>query len=56
MIESEYNPISNETMKHQTTLESEDLDDQEISLEDCLEKFHAVEKLTDKVTCNVCMD
>jgi hypothetical protein len=56
MIESEYNPISNETMKHETTLESEEVDDHVISLDDCLQKFHDVEKLTDKVNCTDCED
>ena len=56
MIESEYNPISNETMKHETTLESEEADDHVISLDDCLQKFHDVEKLTDKVNCTDCED
>ena len=55
MIETEYNPISNETMKHETTTESE-FDDQVISLDDCLHKFHDVEKLTDLTNCSDCED
>tara|TARA_B110000285_G_scaffold38264_1_gene41516 strand:- start:520 stop:666 length:147 start_codon:yes stop_codon:yes gene_type:complete len=48
MIEEEYNPISNEIMKHTSIYDfEEDVEEKIISLENCLQKFHDVEKLTD---------
>jgi hypothetical protein len=48
MIEEEYNPTSNEIMQH-SSIEGFEADDEEkvISLQNCLQKFHDVEKLTD---------
>ena len=55
MIENEYDPKSNEIMKHESTLEENELvEERKISLEDCLQQFHAVEKLTEQVYCSHC--
>jgi hypothetical protein len=57
MIEEEYNPISNEIMRH-SSIEGFEQDDEEkvISLEKCLQKFHDVEKLTDSTYCSKCKE
>jgi ubiquitin C-terminal hydrolase len=57
MIEEEYNPTSNEVMRH-SSLENFETDDEEkvISLENCLKKFHDVEKLTDSTYCSKCKE
>mmetsp|Transcript_42310 Transcript_42310/g.64887 ORF Transcript_42310/g.64887 Transcript_42310/m.64887 type:complete len:187 (+) Transcript_42310:3547-4107(+) len=55
MIEEEYNPTSNEIMRHPTIFSFEDdPDEQIISLENCLKKYHEVEKLSDEIYCNKC--
>ena len=57
MIEEEYNPMSNEIVRH-SSIEISETDDEEkvISLEKCLQKFHDVEKLTDSTYCSKCKD
>ena len=47
MMETEYSPKANEIMKHESTLaaNSDDLQEKEISLEDCMSKFFSNEKL-----------
>jgi hypothetical protein len=49
MIETEYSSVSNEIMKHHSTEELEQEDDRIISLNDCLCKFHDVERLSEKL-------
>jgi len=58
MIEEEYNPMSNEIMRHSSIESLLETDDEEkvISLEKCLQKFHDVEKLTDSTYCSKCKD
>lgn len=55
MIENEYDPKSNEIMKHESTAaENEQVEEKKISLEDCLQQFHSVERLSEKVYCSQC--
>lgn len=57
MIEQEYNPTSNEILRHSSiNLYKDDLEDQIVSLEKCLQKFYDVEKLSDKTYCSNCKD
>lgn len=53
LIEQEYNPTSNEIMRHNSiNMYQDDLEDQIVSLEKCLKKFHDIEKLSDKTYCS----
>ena len=55
MIEEEYSPTSNEIMRHNSIYDfEEDVEEKIISLENCLQKFHDVEKLTDQIFCSSC--
>ncbi len=55
MIEEEYDPTSNEIMRHPTIQTfADDPDEQIISLETCLKKYHEVEKLSDEIYCSKC--
>jgi len=55
MIEEEYNPTSNEIMRHPSIYRFEDdVEDQIVSLEKCLKQFHDIERLPDTVYCRQC--
>jgi ubiquitin C-terminal hydrolase len=54
MIEQEYDPSSNEIMKHESTNEIEFMEDKAISLDDCLRKFYDIERLSDELYCKSC--
>ena len=55
MIEDEYNPSSNEILRHSSIMSEEaDMEEEVISLEQCLQKFHDIEKLTDPIYCRGC--
>ena len=55
MIEAEYNPTANETMRHPSIFKfDDDVEEQIVSLEKCLQKFHDFEKLSDEIYCGQC--
>ena len=55
MIEEFYNPAINENLKHQSSENVQiDEEDQIITLESCLRKFHQLEKLDEEVKCEKC--
>lgn len=56
MIEDEYNPLSNELLKHRSEEEVKENDDEDqiITLQQCLNKFYSTEKLQDLVNCTKC--
>lgn len=57
MIEEQYNPTVNEFLKHSSSDKAKvvvEQEDQIITLETCLRKYHAVEKLQDEVNCESC--
>ena len=57
MIDKFYNPTSGEIMRHPSIYEHEDdVEDQIVSLEKCLENFYDVEKLEEEMYCSKCKD
>ena len=55
LIEEDYSPVSSEIMRHSSIYEHQaDTQEQEISLEKCLEKFHDVERLDEPSYCARC--
>ena len=57
MIEENYNPIANEIMRHVSVDKTQqDEEEQVISLEKCLEKFHVKEQLSEKINCTQCKE
>ena len=57
MIEEDYNPTSNEVLRHSSVYKVDQDDDEKIvSLEKCLKKFHDIEKLTDQTYCSKCKE
>lgn len=55
LIEEQYNPTSAEIMRHPSIYEhDDDVEDQIVSLERCIDKFHDIEKLDDETFCSKC--
>lgn len=57
MIEEDYNPTSNEIMRHSSiNMMDNEIEEQVVSLDKCLQKFHDTEKLLDQVYCSQCKE
>jgi ubiquitin C-terminal hydrolase len=52
LLEEDFNQLANEIVRHKSTEEELiDEDDQIVTLQSCLQKYHAVEKLEGEVNC-----